>query len=98
MTIWGLERAIGALLLLILGEFSHHFVEVHPEWDAQFLHDPIKCTFGGAIVLYLHDIHQERVQQCARVVKVCEHYIPSIHELGLQACRHGCGEVKIGLL
>jgi hypothetical protein len=29
--IWGLERAIGAMLLFILGVFIHHFVEVHPK-------------------------------------------------------------------
>jgi hypothetical protein len=29
MNIWGLKRAIGALLLLVLREFIHHFVEVY---------------------------------------------------------------------
>jgi hypothetical protein len=41
MNIWGLKRAIGALLLLILGEFIHHFVEVYPQHIAQFLYDLI---------------------------------------------------------
>jgi hypothetical protein len=26
-------------LFLISDEFIHHFVEVHPEWAAQFLHE-----------------------------------------------------------
>jgi hypothetical protein len=50
MNIWGLKRARGALLLLILGEFIHHFIEVHLEWAAQLLHDPIQCTLGGMSV------------------------------------------------
>jgi hypothetical protein len=85
-------------LLLVLGEFIHHFVEVHPKQAAQLLHDPIQCTFGSDIILYFHDVHQIRVLKCTCVVKVGKHHIPPPHELGLQACSHGYGEVEIRVL
>jgi hypothetical protein len=77
-----------------VSSFIHNFIEVHFKQAAQYLHDPIQCKFSSAVILYLHDVHKKWVQQYACVIKINEHHIPPLHELGLQACSHGCGQVK----
>jgi hypothetical protein len=59
--IWGLKGALSAKLLFVFDKFIIHFIEVHSKRAAQFLHDPIQCAYGNAIILYLHELHQKRV-------------------------------------
>jgi hypothetical protein len=60
------------------------------------LNDPIQCTLSSAIVLYLHNVHQKRVQQCACVVKVCEHHIHLCMNWASKYAAMDAGRLKSG--